>query len=213
MELRDEPMDTRRRTFLFELLCFAGEFDRAEKQLAILADTGRDAAMGSLVYRAAVQAERMRREMFEKGTLPPTEADLPAGAVVNGRPAQAVEDADPRIGARLEVFAAGSYMWLPMAHIASIRMEPPKRLRDLLWIPAVLRTSARCKGLDLGEVLIPALTPLAFRSPDDLVRLGRQTVWEEIGEAIVPTGQKLLLVDGEQIPILEVRTLEFSEGG
>ena len=35
-ELRDNPGDTKRRTFLFELLCFAGNFDRAEKQLDIL---------------------------------------------------------------------------------------------------------------------------------------------------------------------------------
>ena len=40
-ELRDNPTDVRRRTFLFELLCFAGEYDRAEKQLDVLATDGR----------------------------------------------------------------------------------------------------------------------------------------------------------------------------
>jgi len=35
-ELRDNPTDIRRRTFLFELLCFAGEYDRADKQLEVL---------------------------------------------------------------------------------------------------------------------------------------------------------------------------------
>jgi type VI secretion system protein ImpE len=28
--LRSDPTDAQRRTFLFELLCFAGEYDRAE---------------------------------------------------------------------------------------------------------------------------------------------------------------------------------------
>ena len=28
-ELRDNPTDAQRRTFLFELLCFAGNYDRA----------------------------------------------------------------------------------------------------------------------------------------------------------------------------------------
>ena len=32
-ELRDSPTDSKRRTFLFELLCFAGEYERADKQL------------------------------------------------------------------------------------------------------------------------------------------------------------------------------------
>ena len=36
-ELRDNPTDPRRRTFLFELLCFAGEYERADKQLEVLA--------------------------------------------------------------------------------------------------------------------------------------------------------------------------------
>ena len=31
-EVRDNPTDTQRRAFLFELLRFAGKYDRAEKQ-------------------------------------------------------------------------------------------------------------------------------------------------------------------------------------
>ena len=38
-EVRENPTDVRRRTFLFELLCFAGEFDRAEKHLIVLAES------------------------------------------------------------------------------------------------------------------------------------------------------------------------------
>ena len=35
VELRSDPTDVRRRIFLFELLSFAGNYDRAEKQLDI----------------------------------------------------------------------------------------------------------------------------------------------------------------------------------
>jgi len=35
-ELRDNPVDTKRRVFLFELLTLSGEFERAEKHLDIL---------------------------------------------------------------------------------------------------------------------------------------------------------------------------------
>jgi len=212
-ELRNDPTDTRRRTFLFELLCFTGEYDRAEKQLDILADAGKEAAMGTLLYRSALQAARIRRDMFEKKTFPlsATPSDVaPAGGTLNGQPFETIEDADPRIGARLEVFAAGAYLWLPFEHIASVRMEAPKRLRDTIWIPAILQTGPKCKGLDLGEVLLPALTPLVSKHPQSSVRLGRETVWEEAGGETVPSGQKLLLVDGEEIPILEVRNLLFA---
>ena len=42
------------------------------------------------------------------------------------------------------------------------------------------------------------------------MRLGRETVWEQADGETVPAGQKLLLVDGEEIPILEVRNLLFA---
>ncbi|MBN1566665.1 MAG: virulence protein SciE type [Acidobacteria bacterium] len=208
-ELRSDPTDVRRRTFLFELLCFMGELDRAEKQLDILSDLSKEAGMGTLIYRSAFQAERLRRDMFEKKTFPQTTAEPVTKVLLNGSEFETVEDADPRIGPRLEVFAAGSYLWLPFAHITSIRMEAPKRARDLIWIPAILKTGPNCGGLDLGEVMIPALTPFAYRNADNSVRLGRQTVWEEADGIAAPVGQKMLLVDGEEFPILEVRTLEF----
>jgi type VI secretion system protein ImpE len=211
-ELRNDPTDIKRRTFLFELLCFTGEYDRAEKQLDILADSGKEAAMGTLLYRSALQGARTRRDMFEKKTFPLGSLADSRGSegTLNGQAFGTIEDGDPRIGAHLEVFAAGAYLWLPFEHIASVRMEPPKRLRDTIWIPAILQTGPKCKGLDLGEVLLPALTPLVSKHPRNSVRLGRETVWEEVDGETVPAGQKLLLVDGEEIPILEVRNLLFA---
>ena len=104
-------------------------------------------------------------------------------------------------------------MWLPLAHVASIEMPAPKRLRDLLWAPALVRTGPAFKGTELGEVLLPALSPFSSRHADDAVRLGRATVWEkqENGD-IIPFGQKMLLVDGEEFPLLEVRSLEITSG-
>ena len=210
-ELRSNPADAKRRTFLFELLCFAGEYDRAEKQLDILADTSKEAGMGSLVYRSALHAERLRAGMFANNTLP-LDTDPPTvSGVLNGEAFESVEDADPRIGARLEVFAAGAYLWLPFEHIASIEMGPPTRLRDLLWIQAFLRTGPAFKGTELGEVLLPALAPLSSRHSDDEIRLGRKTEWLEQPDGMaIPVGQKMLLIDGEEFPVLEVRKLEFS---
>src|SRR5712691_6574438 len=68
--LRSNPADAQRRTFLFELLCFAGAHDRAEKHLDVLAGASPQAGMGALLYRAALHAERTRQEMFLKGDYP-----------------------------------------------------------------------------------------------------------------------------------------------
>ncbi len=196
-ELREYPTDTQRRTFLFELLCFAGNWDRADKQLDILAGEDKDRRLGALLYRAAINAERTRQEMFQTGL--PSDGDLlgPVRGTFNGQEFQSLEDADPRIGARLEVLAGGNYMWIPFAHIAKIEMQPPKRLRDLLWAPATVETGPAFGGSPLGEVLLPVLAPASHSHSDDTVRLGRVTVWA----SDIPYGQKLLAVDTEEIPL------------
>jgi type VI secretion system protein ImpE len=212
-ELRSDPTDARRRTFLFELLCFAGDYDRAEKQLDVLAQSTKDADMGALVYRAALHAERLRQELFQKRDFPAggvaSQEAAPLNGLLNGKPFSSIEDADPRVGRRLEVFAAGAYLWIPLQHVASVEIPAPKRLRDLLWTPALVRTGAGFKGTELGEVLLPVLSPFSWKHSDGNVRLGRATEWQEENEEVVPVGQKMFLVDDEEVPILENRKLEF----
>ncbi len=215
-ELRDNPTDVRRRTFLFELLCFAGEYERADKQLEVLAQAGPQSEMGVLTYRSALFAERQRHDVFERGEFPSQPAeenDSPGrGGTVNGKSFTYFSDADSRTGARLEIFAAGNYLLLPLEHVASIEIPPPKKLRDLIWTPAAVRTTPAFKGTELGEVFLPVLAPFSWRHPDESVRLGRMTVWEkpEESEYQIPFGQKMWLVDDEEIPFLELRGLEFN---
>src|SRR2546425_8778712 len=63
-EVRDNPQDVKRRTFLFELLCFSGDLSRAEKHLDLAAQGSQQAEMGALLYHAALHAERTRRDLF-----------------------------------------------------------------------------------------------------------------------------------------------------
>jgi type VI secretion system protein ImpE len=212
VEIRSDPADAQRRTFLFELLCFAGLYDRAEKHLDVLASGGKDASMGALLYRSALHATRLREEQFAKNDVGmgarPTDQ---ISGTINGTPFTRLTDADPRLGARLEVFAAGQYMWIPFEHIESVRMEPPKRLRDLLWNPALVKTSANFRGVELGEILLPVLTPGAWEDESDDVRLGRQTDWvrRESGD-VAPVGQKILIADDTEYPLLEIRELRIA---
>jgi type VI secretion system protein ImpE len=213
VEVRDNPDDVRRRTFLFELLAFAGDYDRAEKQLNVLSDASKEAALGTVVYRACLHAERLRKDLFQKRDFPtqPGDADAEQTGTFNGQPFSVLADADPTIGPRLEAYAAGAYIWIPYKHIESIECEAPRRVRDLLWIPAIVRTGPAFKMMELGEVLLPALTWDASSSDDDQVRLGRVTNWVEDEHGNVkPVGLKMFLIDGEDHPILDLRKLEFS---
>jgi type VI secretion system protein ImpE len=212
-EVRDNPTNPKLRTFLFELLCFAGEYPRAEKQLDVLSQGGPGSEMGALFYRGALAAEKTRHEMFEKSEYPKPAQDtdgLRVSGSINGKAFHNLTDSDDRIGANLEVFVAGSYLWIPLSLLSTIHIEPPKRLRDLLWIPAKVHTSAAFSGRELGEVLLPVLNSFSWRSPDQAVRLGRATVWEDDGSGeLFPKGQKVLLADDEEWPLLELRTVEF----
>ncbi len=210
-EVRAAPDDARRRTFLFELLCFAGEYARAEKQLAVLALAGQPAALGTMMYRAALQAEQRRNEFFDHKqylSQPPAPGAVPGS--VNGAPCAPLTDADPRLGPRLEVFLGGDYVWIPFAHLRSLEMEPPRRLRDLLWSRALLKTGPGFPLRDLGEVFVPVLSPLSWKHSADAARLGRETAWElDHDGQQVPFGQKLWLVDDREVPFLELRKVEF----
>jgi len=212
--LRRDPLDSKNRTFLFELLCFSGDYERAEKHLDVLTQGGSQSDLGALLYRGALNATKTRQDLFRDAKLPkpatPSKSSEVIGGTLNGAPFKALIDADPRIGANLEVFAAGSYLFIPFSLLSSVEISPPRRLRDLFWIPAVIRTTPAFQGSEMGETLLPALTPLSVKHASDAVRLGRETVWEEneTGE-LCPVGQKILLVDGEEMPILDVRKLEF----
>lgn len=210
--LRDHPTDVGLRTFLFELLCFSGDYDRAEKQLGVLAQGHSDREIGAVVYYAALHAEKTRHQLFEKQEFPKDHLTGGLAGTLNGKPFQSLRDADPDLGPRLEVFAAGAYLWIPFEHIASLEMEPPRRLRDTLWCPAIVRTGPSFKDKDLGEVLIPAIYPFSWKHSNESVWLGRVTEWAGDDEGNeYPSGQKMWLVDGEEMPFLEVRSLEFAQ--
>ncbi|HTZ74019.1 MAG TPA: type VI secretion system accessory protein TagJ [Candidatus Aquilonibacter sp.] len=210
--LRDHPADASQRTFLFELLCIAGEYGRAEKQLAVLAQGGAETEMGAVLYYSALNAEKLRNETFDKAAFSKHTPVKPVTGTLNGRPFQSLRDADPDLAGRLEVYAAGAYLWIPFEHIESLQMEAPRRLRDTVWAPATIRTGPEFKSTELGEVLVPVIYPFSWKSDNEAAWLGRVTEWsaDENGTEY-PCGQKTLLMDGEEVPFLEIRAIEFTK--
>lgn len=210
--LRDHPFDTAQRTFLFELLCFSGNYERAKKHLAILAKDDHARELGAVLYFSALHAELLRHQKFQEGdSAPEITIQSPSGRL-NGRPFRCLSDADAMIGARLEVFAAGSYLWIPFAHLSAVYMERPRRLRDTLWAPATLSASSGFEDSEPRQVLRPSIYPYSWQATDEMLWLGRTTEWiakESSGET--PFGQKILIADGEEIPFLEIRSLEFDK--
>ena len=241
-QVKANPNDAANRTFLFELSCLAGEWDRAERQLDVIGHQSTEAELGVMVYRANIKAERERQRVFAEGIEPhflrepPAYVDLHVEALkqlkqqnitearalldraeeerpaiagsFNGREFTDFRDYDDFTGSVLELIVKDKYVWLPFEQIKSIRISPPRQLRDMIW------ASARVEALDgtIGEVYIPTLYALTGKSENDQTRLGRQTDWKKIGEELyMAEGLRLFLIDGEDKTLFEATPIEFSQ--
>jgi len=77
-QLRQHPASRHDRTFLFELLCFSGDLERASTQLDILAGQDPDTDIGLDRYRSALVGENMRARFYTDGLTPVLPAKVPA---------------------------------------------------------------------------------------------------------------------------------------
>ena len=69
-EVRSHPGDVNKRGFLAELLSFAGDLERADKQLDVIVDQAPDAAAGLALFRQLIRAEQARQQYFSEGRVP-----------------------------------------------------------------------------------------------------------------------------------------------
>src|SRR5687767_11143744 len=76
--VKTNPTNETARTFLFELSCFSGDWDRAEKQLEVIGHQDANAMIGSMIYRQNFKAERDRMKLFSDGQKPESLGPEPA---------------------------------------------------------------------------------------------------------------------------------------
>ncbi|MGH9900267.1 MAG: type VI secretion system accessory protein TagJ [Pyrinomonadaceae bacterium] len=238
-DVKAAPSDVALRTFLFELLCFAGEWDRAERQLDVVGHQSAQAEVGVMVYRNLIKAERARHRLLPDGlqphflSEPPAYVDMHLDAInrlregntgearktldtaeeerpaftgrVNGRQFQDFRDYDDLFGPVFELIVQDKYTWLPIEHVVRVEIEPPKQFRDLLWVGANIETKDNAL-----KAFLPALYPGTHAHENEMARLGRMTDWKQVGEELYQgAGLHLFAVDGEEQPVLEVRSIEF----
>jgi type VI secretion system protein ImpE len=130
----------------------------------------------------------------------------PASAgTVNGEAFEWIADADSRIGPIFEAIVNGQYYWIPFDHVASIKIEVPADLRDLVWATGSIKVH------NGGEVLalIPARYPNS-ETRSDAASLARVTEWSEAAaDTWLGLGQRMLATDNGDYSLLDVRAIEF----
>ena len=146
------------------------------------------------------KAQALRAQAFE-------EAPASSGKL-NGTPFEWIADADTRLGPMLEAVVNARYYWIPLSHIADVKVEKPEDLRDLVWMPA------QFTWINGGQAVghnPDALSGFEAHS-DPSVRLARRTEWrisvttrtsDSASECSRPT---------DDYPPMEIRELSLGEG-
>lgn len=212
--VKSNPTDAAARTFLFELSCFSGDWDRAEKQLDVISHQDTNAMMGSLIYRQNFKAERDRMRYFSDGLKPGVLSDPPKYVedllMANNRLREGntfeargmldkVEEDRPASPCTVngeEFSDFRDYNDLTMCVFEVIFKD------NYIWLPfedVVQIEFFKPKTLrDLywiqaqvelttgtnGEMFFPALYSGSWRSGNDQVRLGRMTDWLAAGDDV-----------------------------
>jgi len=238
--VRSHPEDIDARYLLFVLFCFSGELERAASALNALAARAKHLEVETVLLRSLLAAESERRQVLTRSGVPLTAAHPPAhvGARLRALAAarmgdldllekaldeaaeatprlhgrigdmdlDAARDDDDLLGSVLEVFSGGRYLWLPLEEIRALTLSAPRNPFDLLWAPAQLEMRDGTNA----SLYVPVLYQGSHADSDDAVRLGRSTVWNDIGRGIHRgAGQRVLrtLSAGEarEWPLLEIR--------
>jgi type VI secretion system protein ImpE len=221
-DIKKQPDNIAKRDLLREFLCIAGELERADKQLDIIAEQNPETQVNVAIQRQLIRGEKTRQDCFREGCLPEF-IGVASPALKNhlkalvclreGKPEEAqsildnietaspIRDLDDLCANFLEVITSqGKYYWIGFDQIQSLEFHPPERPVDLLWRRAQLHVQ---NGPE-GEVYIPAIYVDHHNKSDEMARLGRMTDW--YGSPVCGIGQRMFLIDDEPVNIMEVTT-------
>lgn len=238
-EVKAHPADSRSRTFLFELLCFSGDLDRAKNQLEALDAQDPKADLGIDFYRKILKAEQVRQQLFSKGTVPKLLGPCPVhvqghlDALLqiqekNFSLAQELlskaEELRPDIQGTIDGSIAEGFMDLDdlLAPVLEMIMQdqyywvPFTHIRKISLTPPkhlrdLLWVPAQVETTDasVGGV-VPVLYPGSFMAEDELVKLGRVTDWKQEDGLTLGMGQHLYGFNELDKGILEIREMIFT---
>lgn len=119
-----------------------------------------------------------------------------------------LRDADDRFATVLEVFQGEDYLWLPLAELRSLRVYPPRHLRDIVFAPAMVDW-----GQGQQPVFMPVRYPGSERDARPEVQLARRTTTRaDIEDPVLALGHRALLLNETPVPLLQLGLLERKGG-
>jgi type VI secretion system protein ImpE len=238
-QVKANPTNADLRIGLFRLFSLTGQWDRAVTQLTAAMELKADNALYSKAFLACIACERFRAEVFAGkrmallvGEPAPwiglmgkaLESDDPSDKIrwwdqaldeapttpgrLNGEPFEWIADADSRLGPVLEAFLDGKYYWLPFSQLLSVKFHAPVDLIETIWQSAEIEF----ENGGTKSAYLPARYPGSEKSLDVQVVRAAKTEWKVLNEQYAQgLGQKILVTDRQELPILECLQLELSK--
>jgi type VI secretion system protein ImpE len=212
--VKSNPTNVAARTFLFELCCFSGDWDRAEKQLEVIGHQDANSMIGSMMYRQNFHNERNRMRLFADGLSPEFATAKPPyiddllnainrireGSMLEARTLlDKVEEERPAFPCEIN-----GTRWSDIRDYNDTTMcvfevfvkdtyvwLPFEQVKSIKFAkPKTLRDLYWIQGEvemtngTAGEMFFPALYSGSWKSDNDAVRLGRMTDWKDAGEDV-----------------------------
>jgi len=240
-DVKSNPSDVGRRSFLFDLLCFAGDYAGAGKQLDVIAMQSAQAEAGAQVYKNVLVAEQSRRRVFHNGMVPDYLTSPPQYIKNHLEAIKAWNGGrEDELGKMLEKSEAE---WQLKGTIDGKPFSQFSECHDLLgpileliihdkyiWLPFaqikqlqieqpkelrdLLWISTRFELHD-GQVFggyIPIRYIDSETHSDSQVKLARMTDWQTVNDEIyLAVGQRMFMADDEANALLQIREIHFEE--
>jgi type VI secretion system protein ImpE len=188
-------------------------FGKPEEWMAMLLEAARLTGQDKHEEAGALRARAFEGAPGTAGSVVVTAgggAPAPNGTDPSAEPLAAearfewIADGDGRLGPMLEAVVNGRYFWIPFLRLKKIELEKPADLRDLVWTPATLTLANGGQTV----ALIPTRYPGSHDSGDDQIRMARKTIWTECApDTFLGQGQRVLMTDQGELPLLDLRTL------
>lgn len=239
-DVKAVPADAGKRTLLFQVLAFCGEWDKAEAHLDVIASQDVKAELGAQLYRGLLAAEREREAVsWERlpailPKVPPyLDSYLAGRRKLEGKQVEEAEELFNQIDSS-RPHLSGSADGKPFTDLRDTDAYLAFFLEAMVhghyvWIPFeclrevsvaapkglmdLLWTTARI-GTEDGLVMnchLPVLYPGSHKHEDDRVKLGRMTDWVPLGgEYSQGMGQHVFRIDEGEKALLEIRELTLN---
>ncbi len=213
-DVKKQPTDTHLRTFLFELLCFAGEYERADRQLDVIGHQNESAGIGVEIYRQLLKADKARQRWFADGLKPTFLLEAPSWVqhqLEAGSRLRAQQTAEAKALLRQAASTSPKPQGILNGKPFTDFRDSDDRLGPVLevflresyvWLPweqikkitipkpkqlrDLLWTPATLEAGEgaAGDVFLPVLYAGSHSEEDDQLRLGKITDWRGLGDGL-----------------------------